>query len=69
MLAAHEPFESIEKAVKNESDIHSQKILVEHVVKRKLVADTDTGRELKDNIEGLKLLLDAYRTGRLVERH
>ena len=69
VLAAHEPFESIDKAVKDESDIHSQKILVEHVLKRKRVADTDTGRELKDNIEGLKLLLEAYRTGQLVERH
>ncbi len=69
VLAAHEPFESLDKVIKDESDIHSQEILVQHVVKRKRVADTDIGVEIKENIDGLKRLLEAYRTGILIERH
>lgn len=34
VLAAHEPFESVEKAVQDGSDIASHTILVQHVVRR-----------------------------------
>lgn len=68
VLAAHEPFESVEKAVQEGSDIASHTILVQHVVKRKTVADTDIGRELKASIRDLEALLNAYREGVLVER-
>jgi len=67
VIAAHEPFESIEKAVREGSDIHSHRMLVEHVVKRKRVADTDAGRSIKENIEELEKLLQAYREGAIVE--
>lgn len=68
VLAAHEPFESVEKAVQEGSDIVSHTILVQHVVKRKTVADTDIGRELKAAIKDLENLLVAYREGVLVEK-
>ena len=68
MLAAHEPFESVEKAVRDGSDIVSHTTLVEHVVKRKTVADTDMGRDIKISIEELEALLLAYRDGVLVEK-
>ena len=68
VLAAHEPFESVEKAVQDGSDIASHTILVQHVVKRKTVADTDIGRELKAAIQDLEALLAAYRAGVLVEK-
>lgn len=68
VLAAHEPFESVEKAVQEGSDIVSHTILVQHVVKRKTVADTDIGRELKASIKDLEHLLVAYREGVLVEK-
>lgn len=68
VLAAHEPFESVEKAVQEGSDIVSHTILVQHVVKRKTVADTDTGRGLKESIRDLEALLAAYREGMLVEK-
>lgn len=68
LLAAHEPFESIEKAVQDGSDIHSHTVLVQHVNRRITVADTDVGRELQTGIEELKNLLDAYREGTVVER-
>lgn len=68
VLAAHEPFESVEKAIQDGSDIVSHTILVEHVVKRKTVADTDVGKELQEMIKDLEALLLAYREGVIVEK-
>lgn len=68
VLAAHEPFTSVEEAVAQGSDIHSDRILVQQTLQRKRVADTDTGRELKEMIEDLQGLLDAYRSGSLPEK-
>ncbi len=68
LLAAHEPFESVEKAVETGQDIHSDTILVQHVDRRKTVADTDIGEGIKENIKELEELLEAYRTGQLVEK-
>lgn len=67
LLAAHEPFESVEKAVMDESDIHSHAVVVQQVQKRKTVADTDVGKEIRDNIRELEELLEAYREGTVVE--
>lgn len=53
-MAAHEPFTSVAKAVEQGSDIHSDRILVQQVLKRKRVADTDIGRELKENVADLQ---------------
>lgn len=68
ILVAHEPFESTEAAIEKESDIHSDSIIVKRVVQRKLVGDTDIGRELKEQIADLEMLLEAYRSGRITER-
>ena len=68
LLAAHEPFESVEKAVQNGSDIHSHMVLVQHSNLRKTVADTDVGKEIKESIKDLEKLLCAYREGTIVER-
>ena len=69
LLAAHEPFESVEKAVQDGSDIHSHMMLVHHSNRRITVADTDIGEEIRENIEDLEKLLCAYREGIIVERH
>lgn len=66
-LAAHEPFESAEAAVKNESDIFSDFYEVESFPRRKLVADTDIGVELRERIYYLEQLLEAYSEGTLME--
>ncbi len=66
-LAAHEPFESAEAAIRNESDIISDFIEVETFRRRKLVADTDIGEELRERIYYLEQLLEAYREGALME--
>ncbi len=67
LLAAHEPFESKEKAVEEEIDIHSQTNILEKNTKRIRVADTDTGHKLKREIEDLKRLMKAYRSGAIKE--
>lgn len=68
ILAAHEPFESTEAAIEKESDIHSESIIVKRVSNRKLVGDTDIGFQLKTKIRDLEMLLEAYHTGRIVEK-
>ena len=67
-LVAHEPFESAESAIKNESDIFSEHFLVETMPRRILVADTDIGKELKISIENLEELLKAYQDGIIAEK-
>lgn len=66
-LVAHEPFESAEAAIKNETDIFSDSIEVETFSRRKLVADTDIGREIRGSIYFLEELLEAYRDGTIIE--
>lgn len=68
ILAAHDPFESTEAAIENESDIHSDSKMVKWVPERKCVGDTDIGRELKEKIKDLEKLLDAYYTGTIAEK-
>lgn len=66
-LVAHEPFESAKTAIKNETDIFSDSIVVENFSRRKMVADTDIGKEIQENILCLEELLEAYRDGTLIE--
>lgn len=66
-LVAHEPFESTEAAILKESDIFSDSIVVENFSRRKMVADTDTGKEIQENIFYLEELLEAYREGTIME--
>lgn len=68
ILAAHEPFESTEAAIEKESDIYFESIVVKRVLKRKLVGDTDVGKELREKIKDLEKLLKAYYSGEAVER-
>ena len=68
ILVAHEPFESTEAAIAKESDIHSDSTIIKRVVARKMVGDTDVGKELKERIEDLELLLKAYRSGAIKEK-
>lgn len=67
MLVAHEPFSSTEEAIANETDIHSDRIMVKMAPRRMLVGDTDTGAALRERIGELKQLLEAYRSGLIIE--
>ena len=68
-LVQHEPFSSIDEAVRLGQDIKSRRSLVELTNHRMHVKDTDIGVELQSQIEDLKELLDAYRSGDLKERN
>lgn len=67
-LVALEPFESTEAAIKKEMDIHSETTIVTTVKDRCLVGDTDTGRDLREQIADLEQLLEAYRNGEITEK-
>ena len=68
ILAAHDPFESTEAAIEKENDIHSKSVTLERMIERKLVGDTDIGRELKEQIKDLERLLAFYRNGGIAEK-
>lgn len=67
-LVQHEPFTSSQDAIQRGIDIKSTTQLVELSTHRMLVADTDKGEELRQQIEDLRQLLYAYRHGILKER-
>ncbi len=52
-LVEHRPFVSAEDAIRNETDMVSDNILIETAKRRILVADTDIGRELKRRVSGI----------------
>ena len=62
MLAEHEPFNSRIDAIVKETDLHSSKVVVEKV-DRKRIKDTDIGIKLQDEIEDLYKLLKCYKLG------
>ena len=67
-LTAHDPFESVVRAVEEGVDLHSTRNIIETLPQRKMVADTDTGHAIQERIQDLKQLLQAYRDGTLKER-
>ena len=67
-LVQHEPFTSSKDAVEQGTDIKSTKQIVETAGHRMLVADTDRGRELQQQIDDLTKLLYAYRHGYIKEK-
>lgn len=67
LLASHEPFESIQKAIREEQDIRSETRVVEKKLNRNRVLDTDDGKKIQKKIRDLKSLLEAYRTGLIKE--
>ena len=67
-LTAHEPFTSAEDAVATERDIVSNRVAVHYTTRRALVGDTDNGKALKERIQELKQLLEAYRKGIIKEK-
>ncbi len=63
LLCAHEPFESIESAVRDEKDIYSTLETVALAPERVLVKDTDEGKIMQKKIDALRALVNAYRKG------
>ena len=68
-LASHEPFVTTEQAIAQEADIVSNQEVVYLAPSRRLVKDTDEGKEMIQRINELKQLLIAYHNGWIKERH
>ncbi len=68
-LAAHEPFVTTEQAILQEADIISSREVVYLAPSRRLVKDTDEGKDIIRRIGELKQLLAAYHSGWIKERH
>lgn len=67
LLAAHQPFESTQKAVSEELDIDTETEIIHSHPVRMRVSDTDRGREIQNQIDELQALLHAYREGVIKE--
>ncbi len=68
-LKAHEAFKSVEEALTRNADIQSETTRFDVAERRLMVSDTDTGEEIRQHINDLRMLLDAYRNGILPEEH
>ena len=66
-LVQHEPFTNVEDAVREGRDIKSSTQIVATTGRRLLVADTDRGKELQQQIDDLRELLYAFRHGFIKE--
>lgn len=68
LLASHAPFQSTQKAIEQELDIHSKTEILEANSNRIRVRDTDEGHQIQEQIQQLEALLAAYRTGLIKEQ-
>lgn len=68
-LVEHEPFTTVEEAIRNGTDIVSTTKMVEQTAERIRVRDTDKGKILQSQIDELTELLYAFRHGIIKERN
>lgn len=66
-IVEHQPFTSRQRAIAENDDILSESVNLETPGERQTVALSDTGVELKAQIEDLMRLLHAYRSGLLLQ--
>lgn len=68
-IASHEPFAGRIDAITNNKDIVSTSVIFDRMESRIKIAETDTGKEIIQQIEELKELLKAYKQGIIKEDH
>ena len=66
-IIAHSPFAGINNAVSNNNDILSTTNVFDVLENRITVDKTDDGKDIRSKIDGLTMLLSAYRNGYLKE--
>ena len=66
-LIEHEEFESRQQAIISGSDINARTLLQDFSGHRMLIRDTDLGKELLQQVDDLKRLLEAYNSGKVKE--
>ncbi|MGL5972513.1 MAG: fructose-1,6-bisphosphatase [Oscillospiraceae bacterium] len=67
-ISTHKPFDSVEKAIKENMDIYSSTQIVDTMNKRVRIIDTDMGKEILSQIDDLKLLLNKYKSGEIRQK-
>ncbi len=67
LLAEHHPID-ITAALHTNEDIHSKVMTIETYPKRKLIADIDDGKHIKEQVRDLQDLLRAYRDGEVLPK-
>lgn len=68
LLAEHKPFESTWKVIEEETDMDTQTSILGRNDSRMLIRDTDRGREMQEQIQALRALVSAYRSGLIKEQ-
>lgn len=68
-IVSHQPFEGRYAAIHNNHDIANESLIFEHLETRMKVVDSDDGRVLQAQVDDLKRLLDAFRSGAITEDH
>ena len=64
-LKAHQPFESVDAALRTNHDILSHSEIVETERYRVMVDETDAGERIREQIADLFALLQMYRSGEI----
>ena len=68
-IVSHQPFTSRADAINRNDDIANDSVIFEKLDHRMKVSETDEGRQLQSQVDELKELLEAYRTGAVTENH
>ena len=68
-LVSHEPFVGRANAIRENQDIASSSVVFERLESRLKIAGTDVGHQLQEQIDDLMDLLQAFRSGEIVEDH
>lgn len=68
-IVSHQPFAGRQEALRHNHDIDNESVIFETMEQRMKVDETDEGVELKDQVHDLLRLMDAYRSGAVIENH
>ena len=68
-IVSHQPFAGRQEAILHNHDIANDFYLFETMEHRVKVAETDSGYELQAQVNALRRLLEAYRSGAVTENH
>ena len=68
-IVSHQPFVGKQAAIKQHHDFQNEHVIFEKMNTRMKVSETDEGKELQHQVDDLTMLLDAYRSGAVREKH
>ena len=68
-IVSHQPFVGRQEALFNNYDIANDSMVFERMDSRMKISETDNGRVLQEQVDDLRRLLLAYRTGAVTESH